>query len=337
MTVRKVRDFTFKTKLKNLANTSDPAFTTRLSLLLCIVLTLLGVVIGYTENSLAVFTNGLLSGIDIINSGIFLLAVNRSKKSPDYIFNYGYGKYESLSLLAGAGFLLAISFYTLTEAVQTILSPALSAGNYWLLISYSVFSLIVMVAMYRMQRKAAKKHKMTILEFDSELWKTDSIIEALVLTNLLVGIALVYFGQLKVALVLDSLVAIFVLAYAMKIPLKGSKEALDQLLDKTLPESDQLAIIGVIAESTEHMCEFKAVHTRRSGKDIFIEIDVILPFDSSIKEKFAAEEAIKSKIREVFPTSVPRLYGTPCDGECLRADGSTTCPLRQSIRQNEIR
>jgi len=331
----RVQDFSLKAKLKSLVDTNNPAFTTRLSLFFCIILTVFGVLIGYTENSLAVFTNGLLSGIDVINSGIFLLAVNRSMKSPDYIFNYGYGKYESLSLLAGTGFLLAITFYTLSEAIQTIISPAPASGNYFLLIGYSSFSMVVMVAMYRVQKAAARKHKMTILEFDSELWKTDSIIEALVLGNLLVGITLTYFDMIKVAMVLDSLIALFVLAYAMKIPLRGSKEALDQLLDKTLPESDQLSIISVIAESVEQMCEFKSVHTRRSGKDIFIEIDVILPFDSSIAEKYQAEDVITRRLKEVFPTSVPRLYGIPCSGECITTDGSSNCPLRQAIVSNK--
>lgn len=328
---RKIQDFGLISRIKSLLDTTDPAFTTRLSLIFCVFLTVFGVLIGYTENSLAVFTNGMLSGIDIINSGIFLLAVNRSKKSPDFAFNYGYGKYESLSLLAGTLLLIVISFYTLSDAIETIIEPAPSSGNYFLLIGYSIFSLGVMLFMYKLQRKSAKKHKMTILEFDSELWKTDSIIESVVLINLFVGIVLTNFNFLKVALVLDSLVAIFVLAYALKIPLQGSKEALDQLLDKTLPEAEQLKIISVIAESTEYMCEFKSVHTRRSGKDIFIEIDVIIPFDSTIAEKYQAEDMISRKIKEQFPTSVPRLYGIPCSGECTLSEKGYSCPLREKL------
>ncbi len=331
----KIQEFGLLSKLKKLADKNNPAFTTRLSLVFCTILTVFGVLIGYTQNSLAVFTNGLISGIDIINSGIFLLAVNRSMKSPDYIFNYGYGKYESLSILAGAGFLIGITIYTLSDAIETIASPAPETGNYALLIGFSVLSLLMMLYMYRLQRGAAKKHKMAILQFDSELWKTDSIIESLVLLNLLVGITLIFFDLFKVALVLDSFVAIFVLGYAMKIPLKGSKEALEQLLDKTLPESDQLEIISVIAENAEHFCEFQSVHTRRSGKDIFIEVDMIMPFDSAISDKYQAEDIIKRRFKEKFPTSVTRVYGIPCDGQCLNAEGKNSCPLRNALKDKQ--
>ncbi|GAB5466106.1 MAG: hypothetical protein Kapaf2KO_15420 [Candidatus Kapaibacteriales bacterium] len=329
MTATRVREFNFRTKIKSLADTSSPAFTTRLSLLVCIFLTLLGLIVGYLENSLAVFTNGLLSGIDIINSGIFLLAVNRSMKSPDYIFNYGYGKYESLSLLLGTGFLMIIMVYTLVGAIDTILEPSPKNGNYFLLISTSLLSLFIMLFMYRLQRKSAKKHKMTILEFDSELWKTDSIIEIVVLLNLIAGLGLAFFGFIKGALILDSVIAIIVLGYAIKVPLKGSKEALGQLLDRTLPESEQLLVMRIIAESNHLMCGFNSVHTRRSGKDIFIEIDVILPFDSSISEKFEAEDLIKEKVREDFPTAVTRLYAIPCNKSCILDADNRRCPIHK--------
>ena len=40
------------------------------------------------------------------------------------------------------------------------------------------------------------------------------------------------------------------------------------------------------------MCEFKQVHTRQSGKDIFVEIDIIMPFDATIDTKFDFELAL---------------------------------------------
>lgn len=320
--------FNIFTKIQKWFDTSSPVYTTRLSMLVCILMASGGIIIGITEESLAVQINGLISAIDILNSIIFITAVNHSMKSPDHVFNYGYGKYESLSLLAAAGLLLIVLGYALYEAALTFGNQASEGGNYYVLLSYSIVTLGVMLTMYKMQRKAAKRFKMPILDYDAQIWKIDSMLEIGVLSNLILGAILQYFHQIKVLFIIDSITAVGLLIFALKVPLKGSKDALNQLLDRTLPDEIQFNILGVVAENLTKMCEFRNVHTRQSGKDIFIEIDVIMPNDYTIDEKWALEVEIKNKILKLYPTAVPRLYTTPCKGDCIQ-NGVSYCPVKK--------
>jgi len=320
--------FNFSTKFKKWFDTSSPVFTTRLSMIVCIIFASGGIIIGITEESLAVKINGLISAIDILNSIIFITAVNHSIKSPDYVFNYGYGKYESLSLLAAAGLLLIVLGYAIYEAALNFGTPSSEGGNYYVLLTYSFITLIIMKAMYKLQLKAAKKFKIPILKYDADIWKIDTYLEFGVFVNLILGAILQYFHQIHILFIIDSITAILLLLFALKVPIKGSRDALDQLLDRTLPDEIQFNILGAIAENLTKMCEFKNVHTRQSGKDIFIEIDVVLPNDYTIEEKYILESDISEKLLEIFPTSVPRVYSTPCKGDCI-INGVSYCPIKK--------
>ena len=75
------------------------------------------------------------------------------------------------------------------------------------------------------------------------------------------------------------------------------------------------------------MCEFKTVHTRQSGKDIFIELDIIMPYDYTLEEKFELEKDLKKEIMKKFPTSIPILYVVPCKRDCIY-QGKRQCPVK---------
>lgn len=327
--------FNFFTKVQKWFDTSSPMFTTRLSMVVCSIMALSGIVIGIAENSLAVQINGLISAIDILNSIIFLTAVTHSMKSPDYVYNYGYGKYESLSLLAAAGLLLIVLAYALYEAALSFGEPNSEGGNYYVLLSLSLVNVAIMRTMYRIQIKASKRLNMPILEYDAQIWKIDTLLEIGVISNLVLGAVFQYFHLIKTMFIVDSVTAIALLIFSLKVPLKGSKDAINQLLDRTLSDDVQFNILGIISENLHKMCEFRSVHTRQSGKDLFIEIDIVMPSDFTLSEIWDLEKDIKSAIIALYPTAVPRIYTTPCDDSCS-IDGVSHCLLKKAKISHKI-
>ncbi len=84
-----------KSALSLFFDVNSPRLSAVVSMVACVILALSGIALGFLEDSLAIRTNGLVAAIDVINSIILVAAINRSIRTPDYIFNYGYGKYES--------------------------------------------------------------------------------------------------------------------------------------------------------------------------------------------------------------------------------------------------
>lgn len=324
-----VIEYNFSTKIKSFFDRNSPVFPANISLLLCIFLSAVGISLGAIENSLAVQTNGLIAGVDVINAILIMSAVRQSIREPDYAFNYGYGKYESLAKLISSALLSAVGIYTLLEVIEDFGHPKV-VGNYLVLIIFSASSFLIMTLFSKYVRARAKNSSVTLLEYDADLWKVDSYFELGVIFNLVIGAVLSYFDFSKYASYIDNVTAILLIAFALKVPLSHGKEALDQLLDRTLPEHIQFDILAVITEHINQICEFKTIHTRRSGRDFFVEIDLIMPYDYQLSQLHQLEESIQTKLKSKYPTAIVRLYFVPCKTDCVYLK-SGTCPIKQSM------
>ncbi|MCL5991661.1 MAG: cation diffusion facilitator family transporter [Bacteroidetes bacterium] len=320
------------TRMKKYFDKSSAVFPSRISLIICSMLAAGGIFFGILENSLSVTANGLIAATEILTSLLFLSAIKQSIRAPDYVFNYGYGKYESMAILAGSTLLTLLLIYTIIEAVKDFGSPV-PVKNYTILIIYSLASFMILRRTGAFLRKSSKKFQMPLLEYDAEIWKTDSLIEMGVLVNLALGAVVSYFHYKIFGKYIDSLTAVLLLSYSLKVQITHGRGAINQLLDHTLPENIQFDIISVIAENINRFCEFKKVHTRQSGKDIFIEIDVIMPWDFTLEEAYQLEKDIHNSLVKKYPTAIPRLYVTPCPGDCVH-DGKTSCPVKLSNDAN---
>lgn len=328
------QNFNLYTKLSSWFRTDSPVFSTRISLVLTIFISIFGITLGIIEDSLAVKTNGIISALDILNSFLFLNAVNMSVRNPDYIFNYGYGKYESISILGSSLLLLLVLGYTSIEAVTNFGKTGVGESNYYVLMVFSSISFLLMILVYKIQKRSSKKFGMPILEYDASLWKNDSYIEVFVLMNLIAGLVLQSIGFRYIGLMVDSGVAIALTLFALVVPLQGSRKALNQLLDRTVSDEVQMKFLSVVTQNHKNICEFKAIHTRQSGKDIFIELDIVLPYDETMEYKDTLEKKIAKEIVELNPNAVPRVYAVACDGKCLN-ENSRNCPIHKYRSLNE--
>lgn len=325
---------TLRRLARNMLRRDSPEFASAISLLACIVLAVGSLVIGVLERSLIIQTNGYITLIDIGNSLLFLAAVQRSSRNPDLTFNYGYGKYESLAILASATLLTILTIFTLIEAVAIFRQPP-ESHNLLLLLSWSLLSLVVMrIAATALERYANRFH-MPMLRYDAELWRVDSWLEIGVLMGLLTGGVLYSANFTNAAIIVDGVSAVVLLLVTLKVPLAHGRDAFRQLLDRTLPDEMQYEILAIIAQNYKQMCEFKSVHTRQSGKDIFIEIDLVMPFDYTLDQLYTLEESILRELRERFPTAIPRVYVTPCDHSCVLPAGSA-CPVKRNALQASV-
>ncbi len=312
--------------LRTLFRRSTPEYASAMSMVACALLAGGSIILGAIQQSLILQTNGLISVIDIGNSMLFLAAVRRSMRNADMQFNYGYGKYESLAILASATLLIVLTVYTLGEA-WTMFSRPLAKQNTLVVVAWSITSFLVMRWNTRQLTRYADRFHMPMLRYDAELWRLDSWLELGVLLSLLIGGVLLSMAQISLARTVDGIASVLLLVVSLKVPLTHGREAIKQLLDRTLPDSMQFEILAIIAENFTHMCEFKGVHTRQSGKDIFIEIDLVMPYDYTLEHLYQLERQILERLHEKFPTAVPRVYVTPCDRNCIR-DGVTHCPIK---------
>lgn len=318
----------WRRSIRALLTRGRPEYASTVSLIACVVLAAGSIVIGLVQRSLIVQTNGYIALIDIGNSLLFLAAVQRSTRRADVTFNYGYGKYESLAILVSANLLVVLTVFTLGEAVSFYRRPPVDT-NSLILAGWTTMSFLVMRTTARLLDRYADRFHMPMLRYDAELWRVDSWMELGVLVGIGASAGLRAFKLSGVAAGFDVAASILLLLIALQVPIKHGREAFRQLLDRTLPDNVQYEILAIIAENFDRMCEFRSVHTRQSGKDIFIEIDLVMPYDYTLAQLYELEKTILDGLRTKFPTAIPRVYVTPCDGKCER-DGVSYCPIKMA-------
>jgi len=299
-----------RTKSARFLQPGTALFASTASLTVCVLLAFISVFLGQWEESLLIQTNGYIALIDIGNSVLFLVAVDRSTRSADTTFNYGYGKYESLAILVSANLLTIVTIFTIIHAISLFREPP-AGSNYLLLLIWSSVSFFIMRLTARRLERSANRLFVPMLRYDAELWRVDSWVELGVLISLLAEALLESSGWFTAATTIDAVASIALLGLTLKVPLRHGAEAFRHLTDRTLPDDMQSDIMNII-QSVEHkIYALKAVHTRQSGKDIFIEIDIVMPGSLTLNELYNVEEELLAKIRKRFPTAIPRVYTTP--------------------------
>jgi cation diffusion facilitator family transporter len=269
------------------------------SLLAALGITLLKLLTGVLTGSLGMLSEAAHSFIDLIASGVTLLAVRASDRPADEEHNYGHGKLESLSaafeILLMAGSCVWIAY----ESVQRILHRS-HLDLRWSIWPFLVLLLSIAVDFTRARglRQVALQHRSDALEADAVHFGTDIWSSAAVFAGLLAS----YAGQrlhdprLEYA---DPIAALVVAAIILRVTWGLAHRTLDSLLDATPPEVRAQLRRHLLRdiEATGGVLSVERIRIRRSGPDYFVDITLSLPrnltFQRTEQITFAATEAVQ--------------------------------------------
>lgn len=306
-----------------------PLYISKVSILVFILTAVIFLSLGFALNILMFQAVAVILFIESICNFLQYRALKLSLRKPDYVFNYGYGKYESLSIFLSTIFnsvyllyLFIISFSYSTH-IKIVDFEGLLIGILILVI------LLIFIRLSVVQKKQSQTYQIESLKSLRRRLKDLTIFIFSILVAFIIHFILLKLTNILYVLIFDYTYSILLIIINLKTPLSRVRNALDQLMDKNLPEYIQYDLIGIIAENLHRMCKFNTMHTRQSGNDLFIELDIILPWDYSIEQKYDLEKDIKSAILLKYPNSIIRLYVLPCDKECIDDNGCSNCPIKK--------
>ncbi len=115
--------------------------------------------------------------------------------------------------------------------------------------------------------------------------------------------------------------------YLFTIPILNIRFAIDILLDKPASDEIQFNILSVVVDNIKNYCEFRSLQVRYAGKKLLIEIEVVLPYDFTIEQKYELEKRFDKQIKDIYSNSITRLYVIPCNRDCSEND-QLNCPIK---------
>jgi cation diffusion facilitator family transporter len=279
------------------------------------LLIILKVIVGLVTGSVAVLSEAIHSGIDLVAALIAWFAVRMSSQGADEEHPYGHGKVENISGTVEALLIFAAAAWIIYEAIRKLLDPAPIDMPVWG-VAVMFVSAAVNTVVSRRLHKVAKETDSVALQADAWHLRTD------VYTSL--GVML---GMLVILIVrlaspgtnidwVDPVIAIIVALMIVRAAWNLTRTAARDLLDARLPDEDVEWIPSYVCKTWPAVRSFHRLRTRKAGSDRFIDFHLAVEDTMSVRDAHALGDEIVVAIKERLPDSRVQIHVEPCDFDC---------------------
>ena len=299
----------------------------RLSVYSNSTLVVLKVSIGTLMGSVAVISEAIHSGLDLLAAMIARYSVRRSAEPADSEHHFGHGKFENLSGMIEGALILVAAAWIMYEATKRLIKlnevEMLEAGMVVMAISA-----VLNFAVSQKLMRVAKRTDSLALEADAYHLKTD------VWTSVGVFVAL---GLIEITgfRLLDPAIAIVVAFFIVRAALDITRRSTAGLLDKSLPDSEHMKIEGILDQHFGEFVNYHDLRTRKAGSDRHIGFHIIVPRGWSIQKAHDLAHHLEEDIKEGLPKSVVIIQSEPCDlkcDECSMEPWKPFCRAKKSVQ-----
>ena len=295
-----------------------------LSILTALILAILKLLTGFFTGSLAVLTSAIDSLLDILMSGINLMAIRHAEQPADENHPYGHGKFETLATIFQSLVIASSGAWIVYEAVQRMIvaSPIRQTG---IGIGVMSISTVASFLISRHLRRVAKATDSSALEADSLHFSMD------VYTNLalLTGLVLISVFDLPW---LDPAMSILVAAYILFESLRLLRQGMRDVLDEQLPETVRNEIETLIKEHKHDLFGYHNLRTRRAGSQKLIDFHLTVCKHLSVEEAHNITDYLERKIGEQIIGTDVTIHVEPCRRrDCPGREICATQTVRDSV------
>jgi len=269
-------------------------------------------VIGVLSGSLGVLSSAFDSLGDIFMSAVNFLSIRKSMEPPDRTHPYGHGKVETLATVFQAVVIAGTGLWVVAEGIHRLVEKRVpesaDAG-----IAVMAVALVASWFISRRIRKAGEETGSSALVADSLHFATD------VYTNAGILVSLVVFRFAGWAW-LDPGVALLVGAYILFAAGKLFVSAIQDLLDRGLPEETVEQVRKIIEGHRPMLVDFHDLRTRRAGSEKHVDFHVVVCREYKLEDAHRVADHLEKEVRLSLGNVHVVTHVDPCALECPGMD-----------------
>jgi cation diffusion facilitator family transporter len=252
---------------------------------------------GIVGRSGAMVADAVHSASDFATDIIVLAFVRISTKPRDDDHDWGHGKYETLASLIIGVALFAVGVEILADSAEKI--AAVASGEVLprpgiIAIIAAAVSIIAKEALYHYTVRIGRKVDSPSVVANAWHHRSD----ALSSIGTLLGIGMAYFLNEKWRIA-DPIAAIVVAALIIKVAYDLCRNALAELLEKSLPADIEEEILAIIS-ATPNVYTPHNLRTRRIGANIAIEVHIRVDGTMTVHDSHEISRDIERALRHRF-------------------------------------
>ncbi len=258
--------------------------------------------------SVAMLASLVDSTLDLVASGLNLIAVRHALTPADEEHRFGHGKAEALAGLGQAAFIGGSAAFILFQSLERLITPQAVEHSGTGLFVMGI-SLALTIALVVFQRYVIARTRSLAIGADQLHYVTD------IATNLGVVAAFVLAGLWGWTLA-DPLIGLAIAATigwgAFNI-LRGSY---DELMDREFDDADRQRIKDIVAQH-KAVVSLHDLRTRRAGHRSFIQMHLELPAQMTLIEAHHISDEVEAAIQQAFPEAEVLTHQDPAGYETM--------------------
>lgn len=239
--------------------------------------------------------------VDIAASLTNLLVIRYSLQPADEDHAFGHGKAESLAALAQSMFISGSALFLLLTGIQNLVRPE-EMRQPLVGIVVTVVALACTLLLVTFQRWVVRKTRSQAVRADMMHYQSDVLMNGAIL----IALVLSWYGWHRA----DSLFALGIGIYILYSALRMCYEAVQSLLDKTLPEEERQTIIDIV-KAWPSVRGAHDLRTRQSGPTRFIQIHLEMEDALPLAEAHQIADEVEQAILSRFPDSDVIIHQDP--------------------------
>ncbi|HEY1719688.1 MAG TPA: cation diffusion facilitator family transporter [Magnetospirillaceae bacterium] len=252
--------------------------------------------------SVALLSTLVDSALDLIASILNLVAVSQALTPADNEHRFGHGKAEPLAGLGQSAFIAGSALFVIGEAAKHLFDVQ-PVENSMIGIAVMVLSLVLTFSLVTFQRLVVRKTGSLAVRADATHYLGDFLMSGAVIIALFVQRALGW-------AILDPLLAIAIALSLIWSAWRISKQSLDLLMDRELPDDDRQKIVA-LAQSHPQVRNVHDLRTRSAGHDAFIQFHLELDPAITLAQAHVISDAVEETIRAAFPSAEVIIHQDP--------------------------
>jgi cation diffusion facilitator family transporter len=277
-----------------------------ISLATTICLLALKLILGIISGSIAVLSDAIDSGTDVVGGTAALISVRVATWPADEDHPYGHGKVESVSASVAATVVAIGGGFVVFQSVRRLIvgSPEINVG---LALAPMLIAAAANALLTFYMRREARRARSLALAAEATHLQTNVVQAGAVIA----GLALVGVSGLRL---FDPLVALGLAAYMGWTAVYLAREALSEVMDVALPDEELRAIHDVIVAHEDEIRGFHRLRSRKAGPTRHVDMHLLVDPHRTIEEVHAVCDRIEREISERLPGATVTIHPEPDDG-----------------------
>jgi len=255
------------------------------------VLAFLKITIGLWAGSLAVIGDGIDTFTDVFTSLITLYAAYFLSKPPDATYSYGYQRIDTVATKALSFVIFFAGAQLAFSSIGRLFSGTVNEMPQPEAIFITIFSIVIKLLLAWFLLKKGKSLQSGMLDANGKNMRNDVLLSG----SVLLGLFFTFVLQLPI---LDTITAIFVSFWVMKIAIEifldSSRELMDGIKNKDIYKQVFDSIAKVESVGNPHK-----LRIRKIGNSHVVAVDIELPGYFTVEQAHEIAKDVETQIKNV--------------------------------------